>query len=349
MTRHDAILGPSDQTPHEDESALVLADASSLFAPNPSGTRDAQGFSWPAAVYLARLAPGSRRAMRQGLAVLAAMLAPGVAVEPERFPWWRVSYAHAQALRSLLAERYSPATCNRILAALRQVLVECRRLGLMSAEQSAAACDVKCVRGSRVQRGRALSPDELRALFRACDTATGPGARDAALLAVLYAAGLRRAEAAALRWRDLDLDEGTLCVRGKGDRERRVPLAGAARAALRSWRAHALGARVAFDEQEPMFCAYTRNARSSRAGLTPQSVLEIVQRLAVRAKIRGFSPHDLRRTYIGDLLDAGADLSIVQQLAGHAQVTTTARYDRRGERARRRAAELLQVPFGVSA
>jgi Phage integrase family len=74
-------------------------------------------------------------------------------------------------------------------------------------------------------------------------------------------------------------------------------------------------------------------------------IYEILGRIAERACVDAFSPHEMRRSFISELLDAGADVAVVAQMAGHAQITTTAKYDRRGERAKLRAASLRHMPF----
>jgi len=164
-------------------------------------------------------------------------------------------------------------------------------------------------------------------------------ARDAAILALLYGSGLRRAEAVGLEVADYDRVAGTLKVRGKGNKERLAHLGDASQAALEAWlavRGWAAGA---------LFVAINKGGKLGKKGMSGQAMLYIARRRTVQASVAAFSPHDLRRTFIGDLLDAGADLSTVQQLAGHAQIQTTARYDRRGEATKKRAAKLLHVPY----
>jgi site-specific recombinase XerD len=238
-------------------------------------------------------------------------------------------------------ERYpNPSTVNLHLAALRGVLRACWRLGLMDGEEYHRAADVPSVRGSTLPKGRALGAGEIRALFDACASDPSPaGRRDAALLAVMYGAGLRRAEVATLQTGDMDAETGSLAVRGKGGKERLVYLANGAAAAMTDW----LAVRGA--EPGPLFLRIRKDGQISAKGLTAQAVYLALRKRAEQAGVERFSPHDLRRTFVGDLLDAGADVSMVQRLAGHAQVTTTVRYDRRPERAKQKAAGMLFVPY----
>ena len=102
------------------------------------------------------------------------------------------------------------------------------------------------------------------------------------------------------------------------------------------------------DAPGPLFLPLTKSGKAVSRPLRPQAVAELLLRHGAQAGLSApCSPHDLRRTGIGDLLDAGADLATVQHLAGHADPATTAHYDRRGERAKRRATDLLHVPYSV--
>jgi site-specific recombinase XerD len=294
----------------------------------------------PAAVYLARLAPGSRRTMRAALDIVAAMLTSGAA-DAETLNWAGVAYQHAQAVRSGLAERYKPATANKALSALRGVLREAWRLGLVTSEDYRRAADLEAVKGESLPPGRALTSGELKSLLGACSAdVSAAGARDAALLALLYGGGLRRSEAVALDVSDYDVTSGMLVVRhGKGNRDRVAYATNGAADALADWLA------VRGCDDGPLFLPVNKGGVVGDHRLTGQAVLYILRRRALQGAVARLTPHDLRRTFVSDLLDAGADIVTVQHLAGHAQITTTARYDRRGEVARRKAASMLHVPY----
>ena len=86
------------------------------------------------------------------------------------------------------------------------------------------------------------------------------------------------------------------------------------------------------------------NLRHGRR-LTPQAIYYLLKIRAKRAGVKPFTPHDLRRTFVSRLLDAGVDIAIVAKMAGHSNIQTTARYDRRPEEAKQRTAKLLQIPY----
>lgn len=291
----------------------------------------------PVAVYLAGLAHSSRRTMRQALDVVANMISSGSSAMD--LPWARVGYQHVAAVRAQIAESYAPTTGNKILAAVKGVVRQAFALGMINADTLAKIVSVKSIKGSRVPKGRAISQPELKDLFAVCDTSTAAGARDAALLGVAYGAGLRRSEIVGLNIADYDRRTGVLMVRGKGRKERVAYVTNGSRNALETWLA------IRGDSAGPMFLPVNKAGRIVPRRMTDQAVYMLLRRLAEKAKVARFSPHDLRRSFISDLLDAGADIATVAALCSHANIATTQRYDRRPERTRRRAAELLSVPF----
>jgi len=184
-------------------SPAIPPPATLVLVPQP----DAQN---PAAVYLAALAPTGRRTMGQALQVVVEVLGGG---DVRTFPWASLRYEHAQAVRRVLIERYAPATANKVLSALRGVAREAWRLGLIDAQTHARIRDVPGVRGSRLPAGREVPIRELAKLFRACAEAGASGVRDAAAMALLYGAGLRRSEAVALEPGAARAAEHGLCHR----------------------------------------------------------------------------------------------------------------------------------------
>jgi len=295
----------------------------------------------PAAVYIAALSPGSRRTMTHSLNTIAEMVSGGHH-DALSLPWHELRFQHTAAIRAQLAERYKPNTANKMLSALRQVLKRCWRLGIMSREDYARAADLEGIQGETLPAGRAITGGELAALMDTCaNDPSSAGARDAAIVAVLYSCGLRRAELVGLDLADWDGEACEITVRnGKRGKERIVPVVNGTVDALEDW----LAVRGA--EEGPLFVAIRKGGHIQHGqALTTEAIWHMLKRRAKSAGVTRLSPHDFRRSFITDLWAIGANPVAIQKLAGHANIDTTARYDRSGEEAKRKAAELLHVPY----
>jgi integrase/recombinase XerC len=243
-----------------------------------------------------------------------------------------VSHFTTDSVRDYLGEIHrkgqSRATTSRRLAALRGLAGYLVREALLPDDPTAL------VAGPRVQQALPahLGSPEMTRLLDAPDVSTIAGRRDRAILELFYASGLRLSELV-----DLDVDAVNLSgriarVRGKGGKERIVPFNRAAADAMRAMLAdHAALPAGAGRSRRPA----SRQARprdplflNLRGGrLTTRSVDRIVRRYVRDAAIaRGISPHALRHTFATHLLQAGADLRAIQELLGHARLSTTQRY-----------------------
>ena len=329
------------------DNALALAlppPTAALEVPPQATERPAS--QHPVTVYLASLSEASKRPQRHALDTAAAILTSGHVEDALAVEWSDLRYQHVQVLRARLsddvqAERLAPATANRVLSAVRRVLLEAWRLGQMTQEDYARAVDVKTVQGERLPAGRYVDEGERRALWAICAKDTTPaGRRDAALLGVLYAGGLRRAEVAALILDDYNATEGSLHVRhGKRNKERLTYLEGGAAAYLADW------LRVRGDWPGSLFTPVTPGGGILRRPLSTTAIYAVLERRAHEAGILTLTPHDCRRSFVSDLLESGADLSVAAGLAGHAKTDTTRRYDRRPEAAKQAAVRRLHVPY----
>jgi integrase/recombinase XerD len=211
----------------------------------------------------------------------------------------------------------APATLQRKAACLRSFYRHLRRSDVLSTDPTA---DLRAPR--KTQRlPKVLSRDEVARLLQS-PRGTAPAAlRDRALLELMYACGLRASEAIDLEVGDIDLRLGVLRARGKGSKERLVPVGREAIAAVRSYLQRGRPALVGLREERHLFV----NQRGS--GLTRQGLYKIVQRHAADAGLADkMSPHTLRHTFATHLLAGGCDLRSLQEMLGHADIATTQMY-----------------------
>lgn len=210
-----------------------------------------------------------------------------------------------------------PATLQRKAACLRSFYRHLRREGVLSHDPTA---DLRAPRKSQ-KLPKVLSRGDVDRLLRA-PKGTEPGAlRDRALLELMYACGLRASEAIDLEVTDIDLDAGVLRARGKGSKERLVPVGREAVNAVRIYLERGRAPLTATTDDRHLFV----NRRGT--GLTRQGLYKIVQRHARSVGLEDrMSPHTLRHTFATHLLAGGCDLRAVQEMLGHADIATTQIY-----------------------
>jgi integrase/recombinase XerD len=211
----------------------------------------------------------------------------------------------------------SASTIHRKAACLRSFYKHLRREELVTDDPTAALSAPRRAR----KLPQVLNYSEVKRLLAAPKGAEPTALRDRALLEVMYACGLRASETIGLELSDVDLGQGFLRAHGKGSKERLVPLGSkavaAVRAYLRGGRPQLIGER-----SEPKLFVNFRGGPLTRQGL-----YKIVQRNARTAGLNGrMSPHTLRHSFATHLLAGGCDLRAVQEMLGHADISTTQMY-----------------------
>lgn len=218
----------------------------------------------------------------------------------------------------LSERRYARRTIARKASALRSMLDWAARTGIVSASP---ADDLAAPRLDRTLP-RVLKASEAAALCELPPADDPVGARDRAILEILYATGARVSEVCALDVDDLDLDAASLRVVGKGRKHRQVPAGEHAVLALRSYIGHARPALVAAASRADAAALFV-NRRGGR--MSTRAVRAVVYRYSGESG-RSVGPHALRHSFATHLLDGGADLRSVQELLGHASLATTQIY-----------------------
>ena len=276
--------------------------------------------------YTGGLAPSGRRGITSLLNRSASILKRGT--DAVDYPWEQLNYAAVAKVRAaLLDDGYAVSSVNMALSALRGVAQTAFNLNYMDAETLARIRSVKRVSGDIQRKGRALDRQEIRALIQAARQHPQPvrRCRDTAIL--LTPCGTRLRPGALVKLKRLYSATGILTVRqGKGRKYREIHVADAVDKAIRVW------LKVSADEADSaLFRRIQRSGKVASQPLTTTGLTGILADLQQTSGIARFTPHDMRRTFITRLLEQGVDINTVRQLAGHSDISTTTRYDCRGE------------------
>ena len=247
----------------------------------------------PAAVYLDRLHPSGRRSMRRELDCAVAIFTDEAVTDAMAFDWSLINLQQVERLRSVMVDRDAAAgTVNHMLSGVRSTVRIAWELGLVDDKTRIAVEDEPNEKPQQRRRaGRYVKRGEVRRLFAALGT-DPVGARDVAMLALLYGAGLRRSEAAALQLADYDQGSGAITIRHD---ERQVYATNGGKEAIDAWiaiRGHCPGA---------LLYPVAKGGRIQPRGMTAHAVTTRVGTIAEQAGVARVTPNDLRQMYLTEL------------------------------------------------
>jgi integrase/recombinase XerD len=275
----------------------------------------------PAAVHIASLrAETSRRTQTQALQAIARILG----VDYDHLNWGALRYQHTAAIRARITQVYVPSTANKMFSTLRQTLKQARLLDQMTAEDYRLAIEVEPVTRETLSIRRELSTCDVLALMNTCQKNKNDmeGTRDAAIIGIMFAAGLRRIEVVSLTVDSYNSETGKLIFTGKSGKQQTAYITNGAADALSKWlpiRGNEPGAlfvevstgeKVLTQHEELIVTRFKEIAgaklphkkpgqkiyRTSK--MTTQAIYNMLARRATEAGLRNFSPHDMRRTFV---------------------------------------------------
>jgi integrase len=235
-----------------------------------------------------------------------------------------LSRASLLAYRAKLLERnLSPSTINVQLSAIRQLVAEARRNGILDSETAASIADVPNIRQQGTRMGNWLNREQAKKLLAVPDQEKLIGKRDHTLLALLIGCGLRRQELAELKFSDIVEREGRAAIVdlvGKGRRVRTVAVPFWVKQSIDRW------TQAAGITDGPLLRPVSKSGKLSKLALGDRSIWSVVDRSAKEIGIKNFGAHDLRRTCAKLCRKSGGDLEQIKFLLGHSSIQTTERY-----------------------
>lgn len=313
-------------------TAITVIDSGGMLAPRDA--RPAQSAQNAADVYLYGLRAGTLPVHESTLHEFARFISRGTWA-PNQVPWGAMRYDLIATYRAHILRTGSAATARRKMAAIRGVLRTAYRLGQLEFADYSRAIDHDKIEGDSNAAGRYVESKDIDELYAAAAASGMTAARDLALVALLADCALRRVDAAHALIEKYDAANAIITVMGKRSKWRTVAMTANAVRLVNAW------IQVRGAEPGPLLTHYAKAGMTS-ASITVAGISFTLAELCKRAGIAAITPHDLRRTYISDALDAKkADVIAIARQVGHDDTKTTLKYDKRGDRAKVKVAQSI--------